>query len=57
MSTEFGQVVRMIPPLDFVGSADTVVLGYSNDMLPYIGEHPERPGVFICAGFTGHGED
>ena len=32
------------------------VLGYSNDMLPYVGEHPERSGVFICAGFTGHGE-
>lgn len=32
------------------------VLGYSNDMLPYVGEHPERSGVFLCAGFTGHGE-
>lgn len=33
-----------------------VVLGYANDLLPYVGEHPEKPGVFIAAGFTGHGQ-
>ncbi|RSH82880.1 hypothetical protein EHS25_005870 [Saitozyma podzolica] len=40
------------------GNVDHVwsgVLGYSSDLLPYVGEHPDRPGVFICAGFTGHG--
>lgn len=31
------------------------VLGYSSDFLPYIGPHPDRKGVFVCAGFTGHG--
>lgn len=31
------------------------MLGYSSDLLPYVGEHPDRPGIFICAGFTGHG--
>ena len=35
---------------------DHAVLGYSSDFTPYIGEHPDRPGVFVCAGFTGHGE-
>lgn len=34
-----------------------IVLGYSSDLLPYVGEIPGRDGVFICAGFTGHGED
>lgn len=33
-----------------------LVLGYSSDLLPYVGEVPNKPGVFICAGFTGHGE-
>lgn len=32
------------------------VLGYSNDFKPYVGEHPIRKGVFLCAGFTGHGK-
>lgn len=34
----------------------SLVLGYSSDLLPYIGQIPDRTGVFICAGFTGHGE-
>ncbi|KAK8846880.1 hypothetical protein IAR55_005970 [Kwoniella newhampshirensis] len=40
------------------GNVDRVwsgVLGYSSDLLPYVGEVPDKPGVFICAGFTGHG--
>ncbi|KAK4689720.1 hypothetical protein P7C73_g393, partial [Tremellales sp. Uapishka_1] len=40
------------------GNVDHVwsgILGYSSDLLPYVGEVPDRPGVFICAGFTGHG--
>lgn len=32
------------------------VLGYSSDFNPYIGLHPERKGIMLCAGFTGHGE-
>lgn len=31
----------------------TTVLGYSADLLPYVGEHPEKPGIFVLAGFTG----
>jgi glycine/D-amino acid oxidase-like deaminating enzyme len=30
-------------------------MGYSNDEFPYVGAVPERPGQYICAGFTGHG--
>lgn len=32
-----------------------LVMGYSNDGLPYIGEIPGRSGQYICAGFNGHG--
>jgi glycine/D-amino acid oxidase-like deaminating enzyme len=30
-------------------------MGYSNDEFPYVGPVPEKPGQYICAGFTGHG--
>jgi glycine/D-amino acid oxidase-like deaminating enzyme len=30
-------------------------MGYSSDRLPRVGAIPDRPGVFIMAGFTGHG--
>ncbi|KAK7923795.1 FAD dependent oxidoreductase, partial [Apiospora marii] len=33
----------------------TGIMGYSWDGFPYVGEVPERPGSYICAGFTGHG--
>ncbi|KAK5716365.1 hypothetical protein LTR17_016408 [Elasticomyces elasticus] len=33
----------------------TGIMGYSADSLPRIGAVPRRPGVFIMAGFTGHG--
>lgn len=41
------------------GNVDKVwsgVLGYSADFKPFVGAHPEKEGVFVCAGFTGHGE-
>lgn len=31
------------------------VMGYSYDSSPHVGEIPERPGQYICAGFNGHG--
>ncbi|CAG8961849.1 hypothetical protein HYFRA_00014040 [Hymenoscyphus fraxineus] len=31
------------------------VVGISTDSFPFIGEHPEKEGHFIAAGFTGHG--
>ena len=31
------------------------IMGYSADLKPWVGEIPNRPGVFITAGFTGHG--
>jgi glycine/D-amino acid oxidase-like deaminating enzyme len=39
--------------VDYVWSG---VLGYSADFKPFVGPHPEKEGVFVCAGFTGHGE-
>ena len=32
------------------------VMGYSSDLVPHLGEVPGRDGgVFVCAGFSGHG--
>lgn len=33
----------------------TGVMGYSSDLMPWVGEMPGKPGVFVSAGFTGHG--
>lgn len=32
-----------------------LVMGYSNDGCPYVGEFPGRSGQYVCAGFSGHG--
>lgn len=32
-----------------------LVMGYSADSLPHVGEVPGKPGQFIAAGFNGHG--
>ena len=37
-------------------SADlVVVMGYTSDGFPFVGSVPEKPGQYICAGFSGHG--
>lgn len=33
----------------------TGIMGYSRDNHPWVGEVPEMPGVWISAGYTGHG--
>lgn len=33
----------------------TGVMGYSADLMPWVGEVPGREGLFVSAGFTGHG--
>ncbi|OCT53760.1 FAD dependent oxidoreductase superfamily protein [Cladophialophora carrionii] len=33
----------------------TGVMGYSSDLVPWVGDVPGRPGIFVNAGFTGHG--
>ena len=45
-----------------LGLADAVithrwagVVGYSNDRLPYVGEVPGRPGLWVAGGYSGHG--
>jgi len=32
-------------------------MGYTPDKQPIIGEAPDQPGLWICAGFHGHGEN
>lgn len=32
-----------------------LVMGYSSDLVPHLGEVPGAPGQYICAGFSGHG--
>lgn len=31
------------------------IMGYTIDGYPYIGERPDKPGQYVCAGFNGHG--
>ena len=33
----------------------TGVMGYSSDLVPWVGEIPGKRGIFVNAGFTGHG--
>ncbi|BCR84907.1 NAD(P)/FAD-dependent oxidoreductase [Aspergillus chevalieri] len=33
----------------------TGIMGYSYDSNPHVGEIPDKPGQYICAGFNGHG--
>lgn len=33
----------------------TGIMGYSADLMPWVGAVPGRDGVFVSAGFTGHG--
>ncbi|PYH41995.1 NAD(P)/FAD-dependent oxidoreductase [Aspergillus saccharolyticus JOP 1030-1] len=33
----------------------TGIMGYSYDSHPHIGQVPNKPGQYICAGFNGHG--
>lgn len=30
-------------------------MGYSSDGFPFIGSLPDKPGQYLCAGFSGHG--
>lgn len=31
------------------------VMGYAYDSSPHVGEVPDQPGRYICAGYDGHG--
>jgi glycine/D-amino acid oxidase-like deaminating enzyme len=33
----------------------TGVVGYTDDLLPYAGEVPGRPGLYVAGGYSGHG--
>ena len=32
-----------------------VVMGYTSDGFPFVGDVPGKPGQYVCAGFSGHG--
>lgn len=32
-----------------------LVMGYTTDSLPHVGQVPAKPGQFVVAGFNGHG--
>ncbi|KAI1772827.1 FAD dependent oxidoreductase [Hypoxylon cercidicola] len=38
-----------------VESVWTGIMGYSADSAPHIGPVPSKPGLYVCAGFNGHG--
>ena len=31
------------------------VVGFSDDLLPYVGEVPERRDLYVAGGYSGHG--
>lgn len=33
----------------------SIVMGYSDDGFPYVGAIHDKPGQYVCAGFSGHG--
>lgn len=37
------------------GSNTDLVMAYSSDYMPYVGDVPEKPGQMVLAGFSGHG--
>ena len=53
--TASGQGVSRIPTLLLPLLTMIAVMGYSSDGFPHVGAIPDKPGQFICAGFSGHG--
>ena len=33
----------------------TGIMGFSRDAVPWVGPHPQKPGIFVSVGYTGHG--
>lgn len=52
---KFGLEVCDFPPFLSSCLLINVVMGYTSDYMPYVGDVPDKPGQFIVAGFTGHG--
>lgn len=51
-----GQLLRElltdVPPITHRWAG---IMGFTEDYLPLVGELPERPGVWVSAGYSGHG--
>jgi glycine/D-amino acid oxidase-like deaminating enzyme len=43
------------PPKLEAAFAWTGIMGFSRDDMPWVGPIPNYPGVFLAAGYTGHG--
>lgn len=52
-----GPEVCLIAPLQYLKQPanSILVMGYTDDGFPYVGDIPGKPGQYICAGFNGHG--
>jgi glycine/D-amino acid oxidase-like deaminating enzyme len=38
-----------------IAASWTGIIGHSADGHPWVGAVPDRPGIFLCGGYTGHG--
>jgi glycine/D-amino acid oxidase-like deaminating enzyme len=52
---EFGREVSHRTLSSEQQADDCVVMGYTADFMPHVGQIPNKPGQFIIAGFNGHG--
>ncbi|OCT52589.1 putative fad dependent oxidoreductase protein [Cladophialophora carrionii] len=43
------------PPSLDIAASWTGIIGHSADGRPWVGPIPDRPGIFLCGGYTGHG--
>lgn len=55
LSAYFGADTWGENPTDPVVQEWTGIMGYTRDMSPVIGQAPGKEGLWICAGFHGHG--
>lgn len=55
--TRFGQEVSRALSYEFLIRQLTfkLVMGFSSDYMPYVGDVPDKPGQMVLAGFSGHG--
>jgi glycine/D-amino acid oxidase-like deaminating enzyme len=56
VETYFGADTWGQDPKDPVVQEWTGIMGYTRDRQPIIGQMPGKEGLWICAGFNGHGE-
>ena len=45
----------LVSPIPDAEADRAIVMGYTDDGFPYVGNIPGKQGQYICAGFNGHG--